>query len=70
MIASWDKEKFYNNLKLERIIWTHNHEYINMTSAMVADLTKVQELDLTGNIFICNPSISEFYRYVAVYKIY
>ena len=38
------------------------HDYISLTDAMLNDFSKLDFLDMTNNMFLCNEKVADFYE--------
>ena len=38
------------------------HDYISLTDAMLNDFSKLDFLDMTDNMFLCNEKVADFYE--------
>ena len=61
-MTSWTVPKFLSNPSLRSLIIRSNHDYLNITKAMIADFQNLTYLDLSMNQFICNEGVTMFIK--------
>ena len=59
-MTSWSVRQFAENKLLNTLIIRSNHDYINITEAMISDFQNLTLLDLRMNQFICNEGVNMF----------
>jgi len=59
-IVSWSVSRFSENNALSSLSIANNHDYINLTDAMISDFRDLSLLDLSDNDFLCNEGVVNF----------
>jgi hypothetical protein len=63
-LTQWTERRFAHNPNLHTLEICSNHDYINITDAMIEDFSNLATLDLRENNFFCNGGATNFFALV------